>query len=414
MIRKYIGRRLSVILTVFIMIHGVCEGKIYGGAVENSDGVGFMCGAPTGLMPVDIAPEKVCYEHIASLLDEFKEFVEKGEISSAAFYTATVYLMSFITDERYCEKVYRRYSKPLFETYGEKEAEVVRLYYLTGGSLEELRKLYARSTDEKVRSAIESCFLDASEPLENAGDLIGEPSSEKRPLTIKISYERKLMENTSLGEPPSHEESDSGSRFVSNEYEIAVEFENTASSAVSCSIPMWASVLTVENFNIRRTDDVPVAGLGDYAKMQDIVLYPGDRLVKKVGFKLENKIGLFGHSSESNGDSVFKSCFSGNYVTLGHGDCIAIDPDGPVFLDIQFEQEFVLGRPGKGQKIGVRRSNVLRLEYASKNLMTPKISKDEHRKNLWQMVNEEMERRGLSLKKKEKGSECQLESTLNF
>ena len=123
---------------------------------------------------------------------------------------------------------------------------------------------------------------------------------------------------------------------------------------------------------------------------QDIVLYPGDRLLKRTVFNLQDRIALNGSCFDS--DSVFQACFLGNFVGLGrfrYDNSIYISSCAtqPFSLDVQLQQEF-FSKHGESSPMGdIARSNVIRLEYVPPTNSVPlEVFESKRRNELWEKI----------------------------
>ena len=376
------------LLCVFCSAESMFNNR-YGGSVQTEDGRGYSYGAPAGILPEEISPEKVGLEHIIPLLDQFESFVKKGNVplmSDLIFCESTPYLMSFVSDKRFSMEIHAKYAKPLFDDYGEIEPEVIYLYYHTGGDLEELRKLYVNSSKDKVKRAIETCFFDAAEPLQGTAGKI-EPPTDTYPLSITVSCTQKQEGNKAEDREPI---------LIPNVYDVYVEFENTSTKPVSFSIPGFnlSYILEPHMFEMQRNGRFLILNQKQSPLQQDITLYPNDKLIKRAVFNFQDRFGSIGV------DSVFKLCFSEHFVGLGRSRYsssryIASHATQKFFLDIQFQQEFS-SKNGRIFSInGIARSNIAQLEYIPPaGIGSYEEFKNKRKQKFWKEINDGVYQRG--------------------
>jgi len=352
----------------------------YGGVTKVSNGSNdriISCGVPDGILLSDISPDKITMEHLTPLLDLFKRYVETDSLPSFEersfdYLEGAYYLFSFVSDKRFSAQIYKKYAEPLFNRYGEKEPEVVRLYYLTGGSLKILRTLYKKTKNANIRKTIRDCFLREGILLDKREEKIKPVTSMDYPLFIKISCKKQQS---------------SQSKEIKNEYNIVVDFEKRSNS------PFCFDILGCDlNYNlhpslfiIQRKDGRPVVKKKEkWSVMQHVELNPGDHLIKKSFFcftkRINNKGGFLYAAS------IFRAAFLGESVFLNRnpnlvsGSILAYNVDENFSFDIQFKQEYVISTIDGLNKKKVAYSNVKTLRY----ILEDKI---DYKKKMWEEIN---------------------------
>lgn len=365
MIRKSLWSKHAFMLMMLCLLKDV-DGQTFGGRVTSPSGGTTRYGAPEGISPADITPEKVNMSHLIPLLDQFKTYIERGNLpkyrprQNEGMSLGTYYLLSFVDDERFAAEIHTNYASPLFETYGKDEPEVVRLYYLTGGSVEKLRNLYTHSQNTEIKKAVESCLFEEGEVFQEVEERIKTPSDMNSPLSIKVSVKQAEVVGQAHESVP-----------IKNVYDVFVEFENRSTGPVYFSFPWFDYSYRLEPamFNLQRKDRGPVRHQSRPVKEQKVVLNPGDRLIKRAVFNLQRRSEIRG--GYFNFQSIFKGAFLGNYVGLGVDDgwpYIQLDSrvNKSFLLNVQFEQKFFARRRNGVEKHDVSYSNLLTLEYINK------------------------------------------------
>ncbi|MBN2685266.1 MAG: hypothetical protein JXR40_08295 [Pontiellaceae bacterium] len=241
------------------------------------NGVHYVWGGPEGVLPAELSPETIKSEHIEALLEDFSDSVREGNLSNdvQSVYGGTSYVLSYVDDKRFSGGIYNRYAKPLFDTYGMQESEVVLLYYRTGGSMNALRKIYNTCTNERVKAAVEYCCFDAEAPAVTHNGFLSSKNV-KADLSIEASCQL-INSKTSVFDTAVVKEN-------MDLYEIVVDFRNRGTAPIRVDIPLDSGKFCGTALHLQRSDGAQVLNMHTCFNhtIQPIWLYPGDCFTKKI------------------------------------------------------------------------------------------------------------------------------------
>lgn len=291
---------LVVVVLICIDVYGAVDYDDFRGTYTTADGWHMSSGFPDNVHPKDCSPSNIRIEHITPLLEIYERNLRKGTLPAAIKTSATfetLYLFSFVGDERFSSLIYDQYAERLFKEFGHREASSVLLYYKTGGSLEKLRTLYQQPVSDVIKSSIEACFFDAAVCLlenheQDAVDAITQP------LSIKLSIKPRKKSNTTesvggtsaslFGEPFAVSEDDAHVYSCkTDERDLYIEYENTTKNMlIQIKIPGSIYRRCWCEFNAKRNDGIPVCSR-EYGRVHEhdsqlVTLYPQDRYIRRV------------------------------------------------------------------------------------------------------------------------------------
>ncbi|MDF7799827.1 hypothetical protein P4C99_10145 [Pontiellaceae bacterium B1224] len=293
---------------VAIMLAMVCT-HVYGaepvsfsGGYSWEDGKGWAAmssGLPDGVHGKDVSPDKIRLEHINLVLEIYEKNLRQGTVKGSGLTMDTLYLFSFVGDERFSSLIYDQYAERLFEEFGDQEGATLLLYYKTGGNLEKLRSLYQQPVNDDVKKAIEACFFDASVGLlEEAERDVANATPQSLSVTMWTQYRtRKYYTYDREGEPEltdlfggpvaGSEDDWTLHECATDERDLYIKYENTTENRlIRIEIPRRKNGNCWCGLKMMRTDGVPVLASGYLVthehEKQWITLYPGDQYIQKM------------------------------------------------------------------------------------------------------------------------------------
>ena len=383
MITKTVLLLSSAVICLSVL--GVPEPEYFGGSFTNDQGWHFVCGVPDGVHPREIAPDSVQLVNIIPLLDTFEKNLRQGTLKPAVREILEIprYLFSFVSDERFSSTIHEQYAKRLFEEYGNMDASVLLLYYQTGGSLESLQALYRRSTNHVIKAAVEACFFDAVEPLQE-GEIPTITNDAPPLISVSIEYEPGAACRQLLFGVMDEKE---GSRFG----ELCISYMNNSSEKlVHVEIPRGnVYYMNWCDFHVWRNDGIPVLPrlYGTHDRVQLMTLYPGDCYTRKV--RLDFSVRKQGTLA----DALFSDFNKMGVVLADYW--VGSEPQESFQVSIQLQSSYCVAQSEKALE-DIHRddwktvsSNPLQLVYTPDKTGTI-ISSDQIKQDRWESIIEDL------------------------